>query len=226
VKARLDALVDALRAALGDGLEAVLVFGSAARGAYVDGESDVDLAIVLRDDGPAKLAAIAPALALARASARIEAVILRADEIARASDCFPLFYEDIARSAVPLVGANVFAGVAVDPEHRRVRIEQELREARIRLRRIVTDFGADPSFGRAIERKTKQVRAPLFALLELRGERVADELRPVLDAAGRAYGLDVAKLARPREDAAGAYAALVALLEAAAADVDARGASR
>lgn len=222
VKTRLRELESALATILGDDLDALLVYGSAARGDYRADESDVDVMLVLKRDPGEKLEAIGPALQLARFAARIEVMILRKDEIPRASDCFPLLYDDIARASVVLRGTSPFAGLTIHSEHKRLRIEQELREARIRMRRVATDMGQDSSFGRAIERKVKQMRGPLWALLALRGERVEDRLDPVLEAVAKAYQLDLAPLRRARENAREAYACLGQLLDRALADVDAR----
>lgn len=227
VKTRLDELVSSLKASFGEDLDAVLVYGSAARGGYRPEESDVDVMLVLKDDPETKLEAAGPALQLARFAARIEVMMLRKDEISRAADCFPLLYDDIARCSVTLHGQSPFHGVAIESEHKRLRIEQELREARIRLRRVVSDMtSGDPTYGRAIERKLKQLRGPLWALLALRGEKVDDHLEPVLVAAGRAYAVDISPLLKAREAPRPAYACLVHLLDAALADVDSREVAR
>lgn len=220
VRERLDELVQSLKTTLGDDLVAIIVFGSAARGDYRPGESDVDAIVVVDRDPKEKLAAIGPALSLARFSARIEAMILRSDEIPRASDCFPLLYADVARSSVTLFGKSPFDALVIASAHKRLRIEQELREARIRLRRVVADMAGDAAFGRALDRKVKQIRGTLFALLELRGKKVTDRLVPVIEAAAAQYGVDAKKLLAAREDAAAAYDALAKLLDAALADVD------
>ncbi len=220
VKTRLAELTSSLKSTLGAELGAILVHGSVARGEYREGESDVDVMLVLERDAQEQLQAIGPALKLARFSARIEVMILRRDEIPRASDCFPLLYEDIARTSVVLAGDNPFANVHIHGEHKRLRIEQELREARIRLRRVVSDMAGEPSFGGALERKIKQLRAPLRALLALHGREPDERLASVLDAIAALYELDLAPLRSVREDAWSAYATLTSLLERALVDVD------
>jgi predicted nucleotidyltransferase len=225
VKKRLDELVASLRATLGDDLRAVVAHGSAVRGEYRPGESDVDLLIVLARDPFEQLAALGAHLELARFSARIEAMILRADEIAAAADCFPLLYADIARTGVVLAGTDPFAGVQVEPHHLRLRIEQELREARIRLRRLaadLTDTSGDSGLGGAIEHKVKQLRSPLRALLALRGESAPESLWPVLEGIGRAYEVDLGPLRAAREAPRAAWSTLATLLDRALADVDQR----
>lgn len=220
IKARLDELEATLAAALDTDLVAMLVYGSAARGDYREGESDVDVLLVLENDDAGKLAALGPALQLARFSARIEVLMLRRDEVPNAADCFPLLYDDVARHSIVVRGKSPFEGMRIEGEHKRLRIEQELREARIRMRRVATDMGGDPTFGRAVERKIKQVRGPLWALLALKGLAVEDRLDPVIDAAAKTYEVDPAPLRRAREDARAAYDALAKLLDRALVDVD------
>jgi hypothetical protein len=222
VKQKLDDLVGALKKICGDNLTALVAHGSAVRGGWHDGTSDVDLVCVLADDRADVLAAIGPVLELARFSARIEAMILSEAEIARSADCFPLLYGDIARTSVVLAGGNPFAELTIETRHKRLRIEQELRELRIRMRRVATDMAGKPTFAGAIERKIKQARGALWSLLELRGETSAEDLDAVLAAIAKAYALDVAPLRRTREDPTSAFTTLAKLLDAALADVDTR----
>ena len=217
----LDRLCKQLTTDLGNELQAILAFGSLARGAFDAERSDIDLVIVLKDDPPKALRSIGAALDLARNAARIEAILLRGDELDPASDVFPLFYDDIRGRNIVLHGKDPFAALEIHDEHRRLRIEQELREARIRLRRAVVESANAPrGFAGAIERKVKQVRGPLHALLRLRGQELGDELAEVLAAAAKRYELDAAPLSRAREAADAAYDTLVRLLDAAIADVD------
>lgn len=221
VRKRLDDLKTSLERTCGKDLVALVVHGSAVRGGWREATSDVDLICVLEHDSEELLAAIGPALELARASARIEAMILTRAEIPRSADCFPLLYGDVARTSATLFGQNPFAGLHISDEHIRLRIEQELREVRIRMRRVATDMAGEANFGGAVERKLKQVRGPLAALLALRGQPVDDHLDPVIVASARAYGVDANPLRRPREAPAAAFTALAKLLDAALAEVDA-----
>lgn len=221
VRTNLEALRTALERELGPGLVALLVFGSVARGDYRAGRSDVDLMLVLADDGRATLERIGQPLLVARYAARIEAIIMRADEIEAAADVFPLLYDDIRECNVVLAGRDPFVKLEISDRHRRLRIEQELREARIRVRRMVTDGDRAPSsLAGAVEQKLRQVRGPLRALLRLRGTRVGPALDAVVRAAAMHWTVDALALRRVREEPAAAYDALAALLAAAIDDVD------
>jgi predicted nucleotidyltransferase len=227
VKTKLDELTKSLVATCGDDLVGLIVHGSAVRGGWKEGTSDVDLVCVLRDDTHKMLAAIGPALELARFSARIETMILRLDEIERSADCFPLLYSDIARASATLTGKNPFEGMVVPDHHKRLRIEQELREIRIRMRRVATDRaptrsgkGADQSFAGAVERKLKQARGALWALLERRGDKADDALEAVLAASCKAFAIDPGPFKRVRESPDEAYTAFGKLLDAALHEID------
>jgi predicted nucleotidyltransferase len=222
VRERLAEFTKTLETALGDDLVGILVHGSVVRGEYRPGESDVDVIVILEKADFAHLEAIGNAMQLARYSARIEAMILTEVEIAGASDAFPLLYDEIKQRHILLTGRDPFAAVEVHDTHRRLRIEQELREAQIRLRRAVTDaFGAREAIAGAVVRKIKQVRAPLHALLALKGIACAPDLPSVLTKIGETYAIDVAPLRAAREAPDVAHATFVALLTKTIDDVNA-----
>jgi predicted nucleotidyltransferase len=221
VRRRIDELKKSLEATLGDELACLLIHGSAARGEYREGQSDIDLVVVLKRADHDRLAAIENALQLARFAARIEAMILVADEIPRSADVFPLLYDDIRRSHILLAGSDPFSALVISDRHRRLRIEQELREAQIRMRRAIVDAqGETEPLVAGIGRKIKQIRGPLRALLALAGRDAKDDLDHVLAEAAARYEVDVAPLRRFREAPVEAHAALTALLTAAVDDVD------
>jgi predicted nucleotidyltransferase len=222
VRTRLEDLKTALEKALGDELVGILVHGSVARGEYHAGESDVDVVIVLAHARLGDLRAIGNAVRLARYAARIEAMILTEDEIQGASDAFPLLYDEIKHHHIVVAGRDPFASVPVLDRHRRLRIEQELREAQIRLRRAVTDVLDDKdALATAVLRKSKQIRSPLAALLALKNKPIKPDLASVLAAAGSLYGVATDKIASAREAPDVAHGALTDLLAKAIDDVNA-----
>lgn len=219
--ATLQALKEGLEKALGNNLAALVVYGSAARGGYVPEESDIDVIVVLDDTSLPELHKIAPLLMEARYRGRVEAMILKRAHLAPAADVFPLFYDDLKQRHVILAGADVFTGLEIADHHRRLRIEQELREARIRMRRAVVDaLGSESTIAGVVARKVKQIRSPLHALLCLKGKECDDRLEPVLAAAGREYGIDTSALTRVAAQPEAAHTALRNLLDAAIEDVD------
>jgi hypothetical protein len=220
-RTRLEELVASLQKLLGGELVSVIVHGSAVRGGYSVAESDVDLVVVLDDDAPEKLERIGPALRIARAAARIECLILDTEEIPQAADVFPLLYDDIRACHAVLHGIDPFADLHIEDQHRRLRIEQELRDARIRLRRVVASEGlAGPTLAGPLARRIKQVRSPLHALLALVGRDVKDDLAAVLTASADRWRADAAALLSPQRDPNAALRSLRTVLDGAVAEVD------
>lgn len=220
--AALDELASALERAAGPNLAALVVHGSAVRGDFEPERSDVDVVVVLHDSSLEKLDEVAEPLLLARNAGRVEAMILRLDEIARSADVFPVFYADIAERHVVVAGsARPFQDLVIEKRHLRLRLEQELREHKIRMKRAAVDTSGQPrALAGALERKLRQVRSPLRALLKLKGGSSEDRLEPVLRAAGAAYGVNVDALFAIRRDPGAAHAAFRKLLDAAVEDVD------
>ena len=224
-RSHLQALLRALTEGLGPDLVAVLAHGSAVRGGYREDVSDVDLMVVLRRDEPDALKLMANPLILARAAARIEAMILRQDELESSADVFPLLFRDIQRHHAVLHGVDPLRGVQVHDHHLRLRIEQELRDAQIRLRRLMVDEGGDAThMVGPMERKVKQMRSPLHALMQLQGRDCADDLQSVLRGAGQALSVDTTPLFHIREQPEAALKVLRSLLTAAVKAADGHGA--
>lgn len=202
----LDDVSDALRGAAGDNLVGLVVFGGVARGRYVPGVSDINLAVVLREASGPALSAIAGPLRDAWRAHRVEALIVTEAEIPRLGVTFPTKVLDIQRTHIVLHGANPFLGVSVRPEHVRARVEQELRNLTLRKRERLVRVGNDPQ---ALALAAHQAAAPLAvnlrALLTLQGV-VGQEFQPSLaiyDLAAKTFGLDAEALAaakRAHED--------------------------
>lgn len=222
VRKPLRELTAALEGVLGPNLVSLVVHGSTVRGDFRAGVSDIDVIVVLRDTAFGELAKASDPLLLARHAARVEAMLLKEQELPRTSDVFPLFYRDVQRRHVVLTGSDPFASLEISPAGRRLRIEQELREARIRMRKSALEtLGERSELVGPLERKLRQLRCPLHALLELRGIATSDGLVEVLTACGRVLGLDIAPLldvpARPEA----AHIVYRALLDKAIESLDA-----
>ncbi len=187
--------------------------------------SDVDLVVVLDDDSPRRCSPRSDPRSNSRGSRRASrAMILTKDEIARSADCFPLLYGDIAQRRASRSRARTRSRTSsISDEHKRLRIEQELREIRIRMRRVATDIARQADTRRRGRAQGQAARAArCWALLALRGEHVDDRSRARARGAAKAYAIDIQRRCAVREDPAAAYATLAKLLDAALADVDRR----
>ena len=221
VMAHVETMTRDIEKACGANLVTLCVYGSAARGGYVPGISDIDVVVVLHDTAPDKLAPLADPVLLARHAAGVETMILRLNDVAPAADVFPLFYDDIRSCHVILSGRDVFKDVVIGDAHRRLRIEQELREAKIRMHRAVIDSaGETGALAGFVYRKVKQIRGPLKALLVLLKAPCGDTVEEVLTAFGRKVGVDPAPLLDVHKDPVAAHACFRVVIDAAIQEAD------
>jgi hypothetical protein len=123
-----------LERAFGDALVSVLLYGSAARGEYREGVSNLNLLVVLRFTDAATLRR---GSALAREWSQAgnpPPLVLGEAEWRESADVFPIEYSDIRDAHVVLHGANPFAGLQIEWRDLRLQCEHELKSKQIRLR--------------------------------------------------------------------------------------------
>ncbi|HEY6722424.1 MAG TPA: nucleotidyltransferase domain-containing protein [Polyangiaceae bacterium] len=208
----------------------LVLYGSLARGEYRVEESDVNLAVSLGRADAATLRALHEPLRVAWRAVRVEPFVVRAAEVPRLAEAFPIKILDIHQHHVVLSGEDPFAGVVVERPTLQKRTEQELRNHLLRLRRHYVFSGDNAALlAKAVYRSTTALRYELGALLYLRGELVALSVPSVLSVAARVLDLDADALARLERFHAGnadadlvqLFRALMTLVERALAAVDA-----
>jgi len=189
---------DEARAAAGDNLVALVLYGGLARGRYRGPRSNVDLAVVLEDASPERVAEITPLLMAAWRAAHVDAWILARSEIPRLAEVFPTKMLDIRDHHLLLHGEDVFADLEIDRGLLRLRVEQELTNLSLRLRRTLVTLGADPASAAVYLATTARPLAiQLAVLLRLAGRTVPSEDRSVaiFAVAAEAFDLDAEALA-------------------------------
>ena len=168
-----DPLLVAADAALGNGYSAVL-YGSAARGDYVPGASDINLLLVLDDVGPAALRALGPAFLEWRTRTPEPPLLVSREEWARATDVFPIEITDMQSAHRLLRGADPLTGLSVSRADLRRALESELRGKLLRLRQGYTLLAERPADLGTLARSSVPTALVLFrCLLTLTGETVA-----------------------------------------------------
>ncbi len=136
----LDPVLDRLRKTLIDNLYSAVIYGSAVRGDFVDGQSDVNLLLVLNRSTPEAHAAIAEALVSA---AGIEPFVVSRWELPRSRRVFALKFLSIKRHYLVVSGEDPVADFDPDPGLLRFLCEQALRNLRLRLTRAFVTFKGD-----------------------------------------------------------------------------------
>lgn len=133
-------LVTQLDDAIPTGFSALL-YGSAARGDWIAGRSDVNLMLVVDDPSPVALRRLAPAVAAWHDRGLTPPLIIGRTEWERAADVFPIEISDMRLAYQVLRGADPLAGVVVASDDLRRALESELRGKLVRLRQAYLRFG-------------------------------------------------------------------------------------
>ena len=130
----LQALVGGLKEALGPRLRSVVLYGSAARGDYHHGTSDLNLILVLKSLDPGTLEVLArPVRRFVRRGHPVPR-LFSPSLIAESADTFPIEFLDIQASRLVVHGEDSFAGVTIDRGCLRLQCEREMDEKMMRLR--------------------------------------------------------------------------------------------
>jgi hypothetical protein len=137
----LDDTLAALRTALGENLCSVVLYGSASRGDFVPGVSDLNLLIVLNESNPPAHAALASVL---RSRPQVEPFAIGRPGLVRTARAFPAKFAAIRRTGLTVFGPNPLADVPRFPELERFAAEQALRNVRLRLVYNFIKVGGDP----------------------------------------------------------------------------------
>lgn len=161
-----------LSSAIGDALEAVVLYGSLVKGDYSPATSDHNVALVLKDDHAAVLRGISATMRKARPSDRTTLLVLTQEEIANARDVFPLKFQDIARAHETVHGdASGLGGMTFDRQHLVLDCETQLRGIIVAVRRFFIRGDNDQKVMRAnLVGSFKRFLPPMAGLCELAGK--------------------------------------------------------
>lgn len=134
--AKLEKLIDDLRAAHGDNLASIVLYGSAATGDQGNSRSDRNLLIVLNRITTGDLHAAHDALREWHKLGQPTPVYFTVEELQDAADVFPIEFLQMEKARKILFGRDPFEFVRISQANLRHQTEYELRTGLIRLRRL------------------------------------------------------------------------------------------
>jgi hypothetical protein len=226
-----DELVAQLRAAYGDALRAVVLYGSAARADAPAGGRDV--LVVVDRLGMDELRRVAPTARAWQEAGNPPPLTLTAREWHSSADVFPMEYADLLDGHRVLHGTLPTDGVRVDPADLRRQVEAQALGKLLQLRAGILGAGNDAKRQLALVEASRGTMFVLFrALARLHGEHPAPDAAALARWAAATAGFDAAPFVRAAAhaagttrltpgDAAGVLAGELAALERLVAHVDA-----
>jgi hypothetical protein len=131
---QINEFISRLRAACGENLQSVILYGSAANGEFHPEFSNVNLLCILRESSFATLTAMAPAVEWWTRQKHHAPLVLTRDELERSTDVFSIELLDMQQRHRLLFGDDVLSGIHIPMHLHRVQLEYELREKLILLR--------------------------------------------------------------------------------------------
>ena len=142
MEAKLTELVSRLKEAAGKNLEAVILYGSAARGEFRPGASDLNVLCTLVRIDANEMQRLAPAVNWWVHEMKEPApLFFLTEELQRSTDVFAIESLDVKRSHRVLFGRDVTANLHVPMNLHRVEVEHELRLLLLRLRQHLLHAG-------------------------------------------------------------------------------------
>ena len=147
--------------ALGDNLVSLLLFGSAARGAHVEGRSDINLLLIVKDASVAALHSATPVVAEWAKGGQPPPLIFSEAEWRASTDVFPIEIEDVRGAHRVLAGRDPFDGITTRRGDLRIELEHEVRGKVLRLR---TEYAAAAADGQALGRLLVHSAGTFFVL--------------------------------------------------------------
>src|SRR5579863_8557876 len=137
METKLSGLVGRLKAAAGDNLKAVVLYGSAATGEFIEQHSDLNVLCIVERAGAADLEKLHPVAESWMGEGNPAPLIFTLDELRRSADVFAIELLDMKNHHRMLHGEDFLQDLDVPLRLHRLQVERELRTNWLRLRQAV-----------------------------------------------------------------------------------------
>ena len=188
---QIEEFVSRARMAMGDSLESIILYGSAATGDFHPDFSNVNLLCVLRDTAFRTLEKLAPTVEWWDGKKHPAPLVLTRQELERSADVFSIELQDMQQRHRVLYGDDLLEKLEIPRRWHRAQLEYELREKLILLRErlLLTSDSKDRRWNLLLH--SLPAFATLFrhALIEL-GEPVPATKRDVVETLARRIAFD------------------------------------
>jgi len=230
IKKTIDEFVKLLKDAYGDQLVSVSLYGSAARGEYAAGHSNIDVVIVLADTSIDSLLKISKFINK-RKFALVNPLFLTEYYIKRSTDVFPIEFSDMKDNHVVLCGKDVLKDMAIDTKNLRFQCEHEIKSKIINIKRAYIRTIDVRMLKNLLFKSTTSSLHIMRNLLKLKGTAASYAKGDVVDGISKEFGIDLTpvnkildaknrNLKLEREEIRRLFNCLVGILETISDEVD------
>jgi predicted nucleotidyltransferase len=208
-----DSLVDSL----GENLAAIILFGSAAGGEYVEGRSDINILIILHNARVVDLTVIMEAGRKYAKKGLGIPFVFEKEHIETSLDTFPIEFSDMKKRHILLYGNDPFADVQIDRTNLRYQCEREFKSILVNIRRgFIQTGGKKENIESLLSGSLSSVLAACRGLVWLSGHTPPDAVESLLSEVQNIYKADTGAMGRVwhlKKGHSGATATLEALLD-------------
>jgi hypothetical protein len=174
----------------GDGAVALIVYGSAATEEFVPKKSNVNILVVLDEDGIQNLQPVQKKIATWRKN-RLHPLFLTESYIERSLDSFPIEFLNMKSAYIILKGKDVLRHLEFDRADLRLQCERELKGNLLHLRqRFIQTQGKKNELAALVRESVTAFSAIFRALLFLKNQDYAVGKRDVIRQACKAFDMD------------------------------------
>jgi predicted nucleotidyltransferase len=193
MKKLLDELVERLKAAAGNNLKAIVLYGSAAGGNYHEKHSDLNVLCLVERAGSAELESLAPVAQWWIRKGHPAPLIFTAEELQRSAQVFAIEMHDIRDRHQMLLGEDFIARFEVPMQLHRWQVKRDLRANWLRLRQAILSAPKKRAAQLGIMTASISSFTTLFrhALIAL-GEPAPENARAAFDRVGALAGANPA----------------------------------
>lgn len=165
-----------LKGAFGKDLQSVLLVGSAVRGDFISGKSDVNTLVILSQEGMDWLEKTYPLLRRWQRKGLAVPHFMMPDAVTRALDSYPLEFLDFKTFHRVIMGPDILADITIPPNPLRLQIERELRGKLFLLRQIfASQAGQIKQLQAALKRSVSVFTAVFQGMLELTSHSIPSD---------------------------------------------------
>lgn len=166
---------------LGEELMTVALYGSATGVNFVPGESDFNIAIVVKEVHCGILQKLQPRMATWHTRGFAVPLVIDRDFLHRGGDVFPMEFSDIQKHHYLLWGEDIFQTLPISSQHVRFLAEYEVRSKLLRLQALYFERAGEPQRLRQVVLDSLKTFLTLMRhLLRLHGDSGAQHYAEVL----------------------------------------------
>ncbi len=187
--------VDRLESLYAERLLGILLFGSAARGAYVPKRSNLNLLVALDRVGSQELLQYRGVRSEIEKFPISTPLFLEPNYVRFSTDTFPLEFLDIRSFHTVLNGQNILESITIDPKLLRLEVEREIKGKLLLARQSFLEADGDSARLLTIwSRSCAALRVIFFGIVYLRENRIVRDARELVERVSEHFGLNPAVL--------------------------------